>query len=89
MSEAVGSGNRLTFTEWHAAVLGGVVGAVAAYLRTVQFTAVGAALAVAFVFTALGVRLYGGSVAGRTVTREPWYALGALAVAGAAVLLVA
>ncbi|WP_232686308.1 hypothetical protein [Halobacterium zhouii] len=89
MSNTVGSGNSLTFTEWHAAVLGSVVGAFAAYLRTIGYTAVGVSLAVFFVAGALGLRAYDGSVAGRTVTKEPWYALAALVVAGAAVMLIA
>ena len=89
MSNTVGSANSLTFREWHAAVLGGVVGALAAYLRTVGYTGVGVALAVVFVTGALGLRAYDGSVAGRTVTKEPWYALAALVAAGAAVVFVA
>lgn len=88
MSNTVGSGNSLTYREWYAAVLGGCVGTLAAYLRTVGYTSVGVALAVLFAAGALGLRAYDGSVAGRTVTKEPWYALGALVTAGAAVMLV-
>ena len=85
MSESVLSKNELSFHEWHAAVLGAVVGAFAAYLRTAGFPTVGVSLAVVFVVAALGVERYG-STASRTVRREPWYALAAFLVAGAAVL---
>jgi hypothetical protein len=88
MSESVFSENALTFREWHAAVLGACVGALAAYLATVGYTAVGTVLAGLVVGVALGVQRLG-SVAGRTVRKEPWYALAALVAAGAAVLAVA
>jgi hypothetical protein len=88
MSESVLSSNRFTFREWHAAVLGGVVGALAAYLHRIEFSAVGVAFAVLFVVGALGKRVYDGSAAGRTITKEPWYALAAFALAGALVLAV-
>jgi hypothetical protein len=85
-SESVFSENPLTFREWHAAVLGGSVGAVAAYLPAVGYPGVGAALAGLLVVVAFGVRRLG-SVAGRTVRKEPWYALAALALVAAAVRL--
>lgn len=88
MSNTVGSANSLTFREWHAAVLGGSVGAIAAYFQTVGYTGIGVALVIAFVSGALGLRAYDGSVAGRTVTKEPWYALAALVTVGAAVVIV-
>lgn len=88
MSNTVGSSNSLTYREWHAAVLGGSVGVIAAYLRTIGYTGTGVALVVLFVTGALGLRAYDGSVAGRTVTKEPWYALAALVTAGAAVVFV-
>ncbi|MFB6072095.1 MAG: hypothetical protein ABEJ88_03915 [Halobacterium sp.] len=88
MSESVLSANSLSFREWHAGVLGAAVGGVAAYLPTVGYRVVGAALAVLFVLGALGVQRYG-SVAGRTVRKEPWYALAGLVAAGAAVTLLA
>ncbi|MUV61379.1 hypothetical protein [Halobacterium sp. CBA1126] len=69
MSESVFSANRFTFREWHAGVLGACVGAVAGYLHAIEYTTLGAALAVVFVAAALGLRRYG-SVAGRTVRRE-------------------
>jgi hypothetical protein len=37
MSESLLSSNDLTFREWHAAVLGAAVGAVAAYARTADY----------------------------------------------------
>lgn len=86
MTDADASGNPLTVREWHATVLGGVVGALAAYLHRIGVTRVGVALAVVFVLGALGLRRYGGSVAGKTITKEPWYALAAMAMAGAGVL---
>jgi hypothetical protein len=89
MSKTVWSDNALTYREWHAAVLGASVGAIVAYLRTIGYTDVGVALAIFFATGALGIRAYDGSVAGRTVTREPWYALAALVAVGAAVLFVA
>ncbi|MFC3477271.1 hypothetical protein [Halobacterium litoreum] len=88
MSESVFSENAFTFREWHAVVLGGAIGALAAYLPVEGFEAVGAGLAVAFALAALGVYRYG-SVAGRTVRKEPWYALAGLVAAGAAVRLLA
>jgi len=88
MSESVFSANRFTFREWHAGVLGACVGAVAGYLHAIEYTTLGAGLAVVFVAAALGLRRYG-SVAGRTVRREPWYALAAFVAVGAAVLAVA
>jgi hypothetical protein len=88
MPDSVLSANRFTFREWHAAVLGGVVGALAAYLHRIEFSVVGVSLAVLFVLGALGKRVYDGSVAGRTITKEPWYALAAFALAGALVLAV-
>jgi hypothetical protein len=88
MSESVFSANRFTFREWHAAVLGAVVGALAAYLHRIEFSAVGVSLAVLFVVGALGKRVYDGSVAGRTITKEPWYALAAFVAAGGLVLAV-
>ena len=87
MSESVFSENALTFREWHAAVLGGSVGAVAAYLPAVGHPSVGVALAGLVVGVAFGVKRLG-SVAGRTVRKEPWYALAALAVVAAGVRLV-
>lgn len=86
MGKSVNSGNRFTFREWHAAVLGGVVGALAAYLHTIEFSFVGVSLAVLFVLGALGLRSYDGSVAGKTITKEPWYALAAMAITGGTVL---
>ncbi|MFB6268532.1 MAG: hypothetical protein ABEH83_01210 [Halobacterium sp.] len=85
MSESVSSGNQLTFHEWHAAVLGAAVGAFAAYLHVLEYTALGASLAAVFALAALGIACYG-SVAGRTVRKEPWYALAAFVGAGALVL---
>lgn len=86
MANTVWSHNSLTFKEWHAAVLGVVIGAVSAYLRVIGFTTVGVALVVLFICGALGVRVYDGSVAGQTITREPWYALAAMVITGAIVL---
>ena len=83
-SESVLSPNELTFREWHAAVLGGSVGAVAASLPALGYPGVGVTLVVLLVGVALGVKRLG-SVAGRTVRTEPWYALAALVVAGAVV----
>ncbi|GAA0284938.1 hypothetical protein [Halobacterium noricense] len=88
MSDSVLSGNTFTFREWHAGVLGAAVGAFASYLHAIDYTSLGVALAVVFVAAALGLRRYG-SVAGRTVRREPWYALAAFVVAGAAVFALA
>jgi hypothetical protein len=85
-SESVFSENPLTFREWHAAVLGGSTGAVAAYLPAVGYPGVGVSLAGLVVVVAFGVRRLG-SVAGRTVRKEPWYALAALALVAAAVRL--
>lgn len=85
MSESVLSSNDLTFREWHAAVLGAAVGALAAYARTADYAVLAGLLAAAFVLGSLGVARYG-SVAGRTVRKEPWYALAAFVAAGAAVL---
>mgnify|MGYP006276460115 FL=1 len=87
MSESVFSENALTFREWHAAVLGGSVGAVAAYLPAVGYPGVAVTLAGLVVGVAFGVKRLG-SVAGRTVRKEPWYALAALAVVAAGVRLV-
>jgi len=86
MSESVFSENPLTFREWHAAVLGGSVGAVAAYLPAVGHPSVGVTLAGLVVGVAFGVKRLG-SVAGRTVRKEPWYALAALAAVAAVVRL--
>jgi len=83
-SESVFSENPLTFREWHAAVLGGTVGVVAGYLPVVGYPSVGVTLVGLVVGVALGVKRLG-SVAGRTVRREPWYALAALVAAAAAV----
>jgi hypothetical protein len=51
-------------------------------------TTLGVALSVTFVAAALGIARYG-SVAGRTVKSEPWYALAAFVCFGAVVLGVA
>lgn len=88
MGRLIAVENVYTFTEWHATVLGGVIGAFAAYLHTIRFSAVGVFIATVFVAGALGLRIYDGTAAHRTVTKEPWYALGAFAAAGALVLLV-
>ena len=88
MSESVLSKNELSFREWHAAVLGAIVGAFAAYLRSTGYSTVGTVLAVGFVVTALGVERYA-STASRTVRREPWYALAAFVVGGVVVLAAA
>jgi hypothetical protein len=88
MSESVFSANELAFREWHAAVLGAVVGAFAAYLHATEYAAVGVTIAVVFVVASLGVARYG-STASRTVRREPWYALAAFLAGGAVVLAVA
>jgi hypothetical protein len=88
MSESVFSANTLTFREWHAAVLGGAVGALAAHLDTTGYTEVGASLAVLVAAVAFGVERLG-SVAGRTVRKEPWYALRGLVAAGGVVLAAA
>ena len=85
-SESVFSENPLTFREWHAAVLGASVGAVAAYLPAVGHPAAGVSLAGFVVGVAFGVKRLG-SVAGRTVRKEPWYALAALVAAAAIVRL--
>ena len=85
-SESVFSPNELTFREWHAAVLGGSVGAVAASLPALGYPGVGVTLVVLLVGVALGVSRLD-SVAGRTVRAEPWYALAALVAAAAAVRL--
>lgn len=85
MSESVFSANELTFREWHAAVLGACVGVFVAYIHTIDYTLPGIALAVVFVAAALGIARYG-SIAGRTVRREPWYALAAFVGAAAVVL---
>lgn len=87
MSRLIDLENVLTFTEWHAAVLGAVIGAFSAYLHTIRFSAVGVFIGAVFVASALGIRVYDGSAAHRTVTKEPWYALAAFAVAGAGVLI--
>jgi len=84
--ESVFSENPLTFREWHAAVLGGSVGAVAASLPSIGYPGVGVTLATLVVAVALGAQRLG-SVAGRTVRREPWYALAALVAVGAVVRL--
>ncbi|WP_336036279.1 hypothetical protein [Halobacterium yunchengense] len=86
MSESVFSSNELTFREWHAAVLGACVGAVAAYARTADYAVLAGAVAALFVLASLGVARYG-SVAGRTVRKEPWYALAAFVAAGGVVLV--
>jgi hypothetical protein len=88
MSESVLSENTFTFREWHAGVLGAAVGAFASYLHAIDYTDLGVGLAVVFVAAARGLRRYG-SVAGRTVRREPWYALAAFVAVGAVVLAVA
>jgi len=85
-SESVFSENPLTFREWHAAVLGGSVGAVAGYLPAVGYPGAAVTLAGFVVGVAFGVKRLG-SVAGRTVRKEPWYALAALVAVGAAVRL--
>jgi len=87
-SESLFSANRLTFREWHAAVLGASVGAVAAYLPSVGYPGVGVTLAGLLVGVAFGVKRLG-SVAGRTVRKEPWYALTALVAVAAVVRLFA
>ncbi|CQH59668.1 homolog to HCTV2-ORF24 [Halobacterium hubeiense] len=88
MSESVLSENTFTFREWHAGVLGAAVGAFASYLHAINYTDLGVGLAVVFVAAALGLRRYG-SVASRTVRREPWYALAAFVAVGAVVLAAA
>ncbi|MXR20935.1 hypothetical protein [Halobacterium bonnevillei] len=82
------SANQLTFHEWHAAVRGATVGAFSTALHALSYTRLGVALSVTFVAAALGIARYG-SVAGRTVRREPWYALAAFVGFGAVVLAVA
>lgn len=86
MTRLISVENVLTFTEWHAAVIGAVIGVFSAYLHTIGFSAVGVFIAAVFVAGALGVRLYEGTAAHRTVTKEPWYALAAFAVVGGLVL---
>ncbi|MEE6209080.1 hypothetical protein U3A55_02760 [Salarchaeum sp. III] len=87
---AVGSGNTLTYTEVHAAIVGVAVGAVAAYVEQHGFPGVGVALAALFVGLALGVDIGGRTAAGaRTLRREPWYGLGAFVLAGALTLAIA
>jgi len=83
-SESVFSANEFTFREWHAAVLGASVGALATYLPAVGYPGVGVSLAGLVVGIAFGVKRLG-SVAGRTVRKEPWYALAALVAAAAVV----
>jgi hypothetical protein len=87
-SESVFAANEFTFREWHAAVLGGSVGAVAAFLPTIGYPGVGVTLAGLVVGVAFGVKRLG-SVAGRTVRKEPWYALTALVAVAAVVRLFA
>ena len=75
--------NPLTYTEFHALVLGAVVGVLAGYAHGIGRTAVAAAFASLFVALALGVHANGTlPMAQRTVRREPWYALAALLVGG-------
>jgi hypothetical protein len=68
-------------------VLGGSVGAVAASLPAIGYPGVAVTLAGLVVGVAFGVKRLG-SVAGRTVRTEPWYALAALVAVGAVVRLV-
>jgi hypothetical protein len=89
MSRPVGSGNAVTYTEVHAAVLGTVVGLLAVYLRSVGYAGVAVGLAVVLIGIALGLTVrerY--PAAQRTVRCEPWYALAAF-VAGGVVALAA
>ncbi|MFC7167602.1 hypothetical protein [Halospeciosus flavus] len=92
---SVGSGNSLTFTELHAAILGTVVGVFGAFVFARGFRTVGVALGAAFVGFVLGFDLRGRAesrveprveAAELVLQREPWYALGAFVVAGALVL---
>ncbi|WP_158055729.1 hypothetical protein [Halorussus halophilus] len=89
MAKEVGSGNSLTYTEVHAAILGVVVGVLSGFAYSTGRTEVAVGLASFFVGVSLGV---GGSgelpAAQRTVRREPWYALAAFLAGGVAGVVV-
>lgn len=81
MGETVGSGNALTYTEVHAAIIGLVVGVLAGYALLLGYDLLAAGVSATFVSIALGVRTQEElPVAQTTVRREPWYALGAFLV---------
>ncbi|UPW01169.1 hypothetical protein M0R88_03470 [Halorussus gelatinilyticus] len=84
-----GSDNALTYTEIHAIILGAVVGVLAGYAHGIGRTTVAVGVAATFVAVALGLK-YTGEIpaAQQTLRREPWYALAALVVGGAVVLVV-
>lgn len=83
MAKQVGSGNSLTYTEVHAAILGAVVGVLSGFAFSIGRTEAAVGLASFFVGVSLGV---GGSgklpAAQKTVRKEPWYALAAFLVGG-------
>ena len=75
--------NRLTYTEFHAVILGAVVGVLVGYAHAIGRTTAAVTFTSIFVALALGVYARGKlSPAQRTVRREPWYALAALLVGG-------
>ena len=79
----LGTKNSLTYTEFHAVILGAVVGVLAGYAHAIGRTSIAATFTSIFVALALGIYATGKlSAAQRTVRREPWYALAALLVGG-------
>lgn len=87
MSKGVGSSNKLTFDEWHAAAMGIVIGLVVIYLQQTGSQQLARGIVGLFVLVALGQKAREKASKGRTTIRkEPWYALGGLAVGGGAAL---
>lgn len=87
MSERVGTGNAFTYAEWHAAVLGALVGLVAVALWKFGSRWVAIGLTATFVLATLGFGTYERFSTGqRTIRQEPWYALAGLVLGGGAAL---
>lgn len=90
---AVGSGNRLTYTELHATALGLLLGVLVAFAYAQGLRLVAAAGGAFVVGLALGFDLRARAEphvdpAEQVLQREPWYALGGFVGAGVLVLAV-
>lgn len=86
--EPITAKNPLTYTEVHSTIIGVVVALLAGYVQYSGYRPVALAVVLAFVALALGLGWHGKvPMAEKTLTREPWYALGGLTVAGALVLV--